>query len=489
MRVDPEHPLSAVRTKIVATLGPASSDPTMLGQLLDAGVDVFRLNFSHGTHEEHSSTLANIRRLESERDRAVGVLMDLCGPKIRLGDLPGGVISCRTGDEFTLTRNPSGASHDLTSSYAELTEDLTIGDAVLFADGTVGMEVTDRGPGWARLMVWLPGIIRSRQGINVPGSGLSLPSLTEKDCVDLEWARSHEVDFIALSFVRSGADLARLRQELDQRKIRAKVVAKIEKPQAVEDLPAILSLTDIVMVARGDLGVEVDVARVPVIQKRIVREAHKARVPVIIATQMLTSMEKSGRPTRAEANDVFHAALDGSDAVMLSGETAIGDFPLEAVRTMNRILGEAERSEPAPELVESIELTKQFGWVSPITEAVVEAASLACRRLEASLLVVATRTGRSALAVSMQRNRTPTIAIGQTEEVARQLSLYWGVVPLTLSGPVNDLDDAVDSAISWADRQELVHPGDKVVVIRGFFPDQPTHNTMVVREIERPSQP
>lgn len=485
MQVDAEVPLSGVRTKIVATVGPATSEPAMLGQLLDAGVNVFRLNFSHGSHEGHTSTLASIRKLESERHRAIGVLMDLCGPKIRLGELPEGVITCRTGDEFTLTRNPSGAVHELTSSYAELPDDLTIGDAVLFADGTVGMEVSDRGPGWARLKVWLPGVIRSRQGINVPGSGLSLPSLTEKDCVDLDWAITHQVDFIALSFVRSGADLARLRHELDQRKIRAKVVAKIEKPQAVADLPSILSLTDIVMVARGDLGVEVDVARVPVIQKRIVREAHKARVPVIIATQMLTSMEKSGRPTRAEANDVFHAAIDGSDAVMLSGETAIGDFPVEAVRTMSRILGEAERSEPAPDLVESIELTKQFGWVSPITEAVVEAASLACRRLDASLLVVATRSGRSALAVSMQRNRTPTIALGQTEEVARQLSLYWGVVPLTLPGPVTDLDNAVEGAISWANSHELVQPGDKVVVIRGFFPDQPTHNTMVVREIER----
>jgi pyruvate kinase len=285
--------------------------------------------------------------------------------------------------------------------------------------------------------------------------------------------------------VRSGSDLARLRHELDQRKIRAKVVAKVEKPQAVDDLASILALTDVVMVARGDLGVEVDVARVPAIQKRILVEAHRARVPVIIATQMLNSMEHSSRPTRAEASDVFNAAIDGTDAVMLSGETAIGDFPVEAVRTMSRILTEAERtagSRPAPDGDAG---EARVGWISPITEAVVESASLACRRLDAALLVVATRSGRSALAVSMQRNRTPTIALAQSEEVARQLSLLWGVVPLTAHEPTSGADGAVDHALSWARSHRLVAPGDRVVVLRGFFPDHPTHNTMVVREVER----
>ncbi|WP_152050191.1 pyruvate kinase [Tautonia marina] len=484
MLINPEEPLAGVKTKIVATLGPATSSPEMLARLLDAGVDVFRLNFSHGTHEEHSNTLAMIRRIGLERDRVVGVLMDLCGPKIRLGELPEGMLACQTDEIYTLTQTPTGTARELTSTYNELPEDLTIGDSVLFADGTVGMEVIETAPGLARLRVWLPGVIRSRQGINVPGTGLSLPSLTEKDLRDLDWAAEHEVDFIALSFVRSGADLARLRHELDQRQIRAKVVAKIEKPQAVDDLTTILALSDVVMVARGDLGVEVDVAQVPAIQKRIVKEAHSAGVPVIIATQMLTSMERSGRPTRAEASDVFNAVIDGSDAVMLSGETAIGDFPVEAVRTMSRILAEAERSEIVSRSFEGRAMGREVGWVSPITEAVVEAASLACRKLNAALLVVATRSGRSALVVSMQRNRTPTIALGQTEQVARQLSLLWGVVPRTIPAPISDLDQAVEHAVTWAGKHGVVGSGDRVVVLRGFFPDQPTHNTMVIREME-----
>lgn len=485
MRIDPDEPLAGVRTKIVATVGPASKDPEVLGKLLAAGVDVFRLNFSHGSQEDHSATLADIRRVAAERERAVGVLMDLGGPKIRLGELPGGLISCELDSEFTLVREPSANGNELTCTYPELPEDLKVGDPVLFADGTVGMEVVDRSPGRAVLKVRLPGQIRSKQGINVPGAGLSLPSLTEKDLGDMDWAADHPVDYIALSFVRSRSDLARLRHELDARKIQAKVVAKIEKPQAVEDLASILALTDVVMVARGDLGVEVDVARVPAIQKRILVEAHKARVPVIIATQMLNSMEHSSRPTRAEASDVFNAAVDGTDAVMLSGETAIGEFPVEAVRTMSRILAEAERASPAPPPTAPGSPVDRIGWISPITEAVVESASLACRRLDAALLVVATRSGRSALAVSMQRNRTPTIALAQSEEVARQLSLLWGVVPMILPGSGAGGDGAVDHALSWARSKGLVSHGDRVVVLRGFFPDHPTHNTMVVREIER----
>ncbi|QDV33652.1 pyruvate kinase [Tautonia plasticadhaerens] len=484
MRIDADESLAGVRTKIVATVGPASRAPEVLGKLLDAGVDVFRLNFSHGSQDDHSATLADIRRVAAERERAVGVLMDLGGPKIRLGELPGGMLSCELDAEYALVRGPGGAEGELTCTYPDLPDDLTIGDPVLFADGTVGMEVVDRSPGRAVLKVVLPGQIRSRQGINVPGSGLSLPSLTDKDLGDLDWAADHDVDFIALSFVRSGTDLARLRHELDRRNIKAKVIAKVEKPQAVDELESILALSDVVMVARGDLGVEVDVARVPAIQKRILVEAHKARVPVIIATQMLNSMERSSRPTRAEASDVFNAAVDGTDAVMLSGETAIGDFPVEAVRTMSRILAEAERPSPSPSTTAPGGPADRAGWISPITEAVVESASLACRRLDAALLVVATRSGRSALAVSMQRNRTPTIALAPSEGVARQLSLLWGVVPLILPGAGSGGDGPVDHALSWAKTKGLVSTGDRVVVLRGFFPDHPTHNTMVVREVE-----
>ena len=235
------------------------------------------------------------------------------------------------------------------------------------------------------------------------------------------------------------------------------------------------------MVARGDLGVEVDVARVPAIQKQIIQEAHRMRVPVIMATQMLNSMEHAGRPTRAEASDVFNAVVDGTDAVMLSGETAIGEFPVEAVRTMSRILAEAERTTAFPP-AEAPAATR-VGWVSPITEAVVEAARLACQRLDAGLLVVATRSGRSALAVSMQRSKTTTIALTDDERVARRLALFWGVLPIGRGPGIDQMDAAADYAIERATAQGLVAPGDRVVILRGFVSDHPTHNAMVVREI------
>ena len=338
------EPLGKVRTKIVATLGPASRDPAMLRKLVEAGVDVFRLNFSHGTHDEHTATLQAIRKIGAETGRQLAVLQDLCGPKIRLGDIPGDVVECDFGAEFCLAaeRKEGDDPHQLTCTYKTLPDDLEIGQSVLFADGTVAMDVIERGPGWARLKVTLPGRIRSHQGINVPSAALSVAALTEKDLVDLDWTAQHSVEYVGLSFVRQADDITRLREELDRRKIRARIVAKIEKPQAVANLEAIVAEADAVMVARGDLGVEIDVSKVPAMQKQIIAACHKARVPVITATQMLNSMESSSRPTRAEASDVFNAVLDGTDAVMLSGETAIGQYPVEAVATMSQIAREAE---------------------------------------------------------------------------------------------------------------------------------------------------
>ena len=318
----------------------------MLRQLIEAGVSVFRLNFSHGTHEGHSAVVADIRTVSREMGRHVGILQDLCGPKMRLGSLPADVIECRLGEEFTLVSEPSRHNpHELTSSYERLPDDLKPGETVLFADGTVTMVVIDTAPGRARLKVTLAGRLRSRQGLNLPGSDLTVESLTTKDLQDLDWTARHaaDVDFVGLSFVRSAQDVTRLRQELQARTCRARIVVKIEKPQAVQNLEAIVAATDAVMVARGDLGVEMDVQRVPSIQKRIIALCNAAQRPVITATQMLNSMEHSNRPTRAEASDVFNAVLDGSDAVMLSGESAVGQYPVEAVATMRRICAEAER--------------------------------------------------------------------------------------------------------------------------------------------------
>ena len=389
-----------VRTKIVATIGPASRSPEGLRGLIEAGVNVFRLNFSHGTHEEHAALLADIRRLSRESDRHVAVLQDLCGPKMRLGPIPGDSVDCLPGDEFSLASDRSTDDpHELTCSYRELPNDLRPGETVLFADGTVGMAVTEIGPGRARLKVVLPGRLRSRQGLNLPGSDLNVQSLTDKDLHDLDWTALHadDVQFVGLSFVRTADDVARLRHELAVRNCPAKVVVKIEKPQAVANLEAIVAATDAVMVARGDLGVEMDVERVPAIQKRVIGLCNYLHRPVITATQMLNSMEDSSRPTRAEASDVFNAVLDGTDAVMLSGETAVGKYPHEAVRTMRRICAEAEAylkadgPGPVPSLPCSL-----TGLVNPITEAAVDAACLAARRLDTRLIVVATTSGRTA---------------------------------------------------------------------------------------------
>ena len=488
MPIHQPEPQGQVRTKIVATVGPASNTDERLRDLMEAGVDVFRLNFSHGTHDDHSRSLDSIRRLADEAGRNIAVLQDLGGPKLRLGPIPGDAIECRLGDEFSLVKDRSGDDpHQLTCTYRDLVDDLKVGDVVLFADGTVAMGVMDIAPGRARLVVALGGRLRSKQGINLPNAELKLEALTEKDLADLDWTARHDVEYVGLSFVRKAADVVRLRDELTRRDCHARIVAKIEKPQAVDDLDAIIAASDAVMVARGDLGVEVDVARVPAIQKRIIAACHQARVPVITATQMLNSMETSNRPTRAEATDVFNAVLDGTDAVMLSGETAIGQYPVEAVETMSRIVREAEAylAEGGAEVYPKAHARadRAAGHVPDTTEAIVEAASTACRRLGAKLLVVASHSGRTALAVSKSRNATPTIAFAPDAPVARAMALYWGVTPLVAPAEMDDVEHTLAFAIDWARARDLVAPGDRLVWLRGFLPDDPTHNGMRVQVV------
>ena len=480
------EPLGQVRTKIVATLGPASAEPATLRLLIEAGVDVFRLNFSHGTHEEHSATLLAVRDVAEAMDRQVGVLQDLGGPKIRLGPIPGDSVPCPLDAEFRLVADRSSDDPtELTCSYRDLANDLEPGDSVLFADGAVAMTVIDRSPGRARLKVTLAGHLRSRQGLNLPGTVLKVRALTDKDLMDLDWQKANPVEFVGLSFVRSAADVALLRRELEARGLAPMIVSKIEKPQAVADFDAILAETDAVMVARGDLGVEMDVARVPAIQKRVIDACHRARVPVITATQMLASMENSSRPTRAEAADIFNAVLDGTDAVMLSGETAIGRFPVDCVSTMSRIAAEAEaylsasahgRRDPGPTVLKP-------GWITETTEVVVEAAAMACRRLKAKLVIVATHSGKTAIALSKQRYDSPTLAQTDGPAQARKMSLLWGVTPML----VPELTDGTQSlalALDWARDRGLVAKGDRVVLVRGLIPGNPVHNAVLVQEVE-----
>jgi len=494
------EPLFKVRTKIVATVGPASREPAMLRRLAEAGVDVFRLNFSHASHEEHSASFEAIQRVSRELGREIAILQDLCGPKIRLGSIAGDLVSCELDSEFTLASELEDPSdpRQLTSTHTTLPDDLEVGQTVLFADGTVAMQVMEQRPGCVRLKVTLPGRIRSNQGINVPGAALSVSALTEKDLNDLNWTIDHPVSYVGLSFVRHAADVTRLRAELDQRGVRARIIAKIEKPQAVANLESIVAEVDAVMVARGDLGVEIDVARVPAVQKRIIEVCHQARVPVITATQMLNSMESSSRPTRAEASDVFNAVLDGTDAVMLSGESAIGRYPVEAVSMMSQIAHEAETlifSRPQGDCPtswaslgssgthESVGPVARAGHVRPITEAVVEAASLVAHRLRAPLLAVATHSGRTALALSKLRNATHTLAMTDNPEVARAMALYWGVTPLLIP-EVFDTGQVLSFADEWCRRHDLIDSGDRVVVVRGLMASDATHNAILVHEVE-----
>ncbi len=501
------EPLAKVRTKIVATVGPASRDPAMLKQLVEAGVDVFRLNFSHGTHEQHSKTFRAIRAISEEMGHQLAVLQDLCGPKIRLGPLAGDVIECDYGAEFYLTAEPDDPNdpHQLTCTIKSLAR-RPGGRPERPVRRRHGGHGRDRATPRAgrRLKVTLPGRIRSHQGINVPSAALSVDALTEKDLEDLDWTATHGVAYVGLSFVRRVEDITRLRAELDKRNSRARIVAKIEKPQAVANLDAIIAEADAVMVARGDLGVEIDVSKVPAVQKQIIDACHKARVPVITATQMLNSMESSSRPTRAEASDVFNAVLDGTDAVMLSGETAIGQFPVEAVATMSQIAREAEqlmfsqfgsgapwtwsvgnwpgangtgRSSPGTVHV------ARAGQVLPITDAIVEAASAVCRRLSAALLVVATHSGRTALALSKQRNASPTLALTDDPETARAMALYWGVTSLHVP-ELFETGQVLAFADEWCRSHDLIDSGDRVVIVRGVIPNNPNHNALLVHEVE-----
>jgi len=473
------------RTKIVATIGPASRTPDVLRQVMENGVSVFRLNFSHGTHDEHSAVLADIRNLAREMGRHVGVLQDLCGPKVRLGPIPGDLVECPPGQEFTLLADrKSDDPHELTSTYRELPNDLKPRETVLFADGTVAMQVVDVAPGRAQLRVTLPGRLRSRQGINLPGSNLQVPSLTDKDLRDLDWTAGHaaDVQFVGLSFVRSPDDVTWLRRELEARKCPAKIVVKIEKPQAVERLEEIVAVTDAVMVASGDLGVELDVHRVPAIQKRVIALCNRSHRPVITATQMLDSMERSSRPTRAEASDVFNAVLDGTDAVMLSGETAVGTYPVGAVSTMRQICGEAEAFQKQHWRTRSTDASSLTNFVNPITESAVDAACAAARRLDAPLIVVATESGRTALALSNRRPASTILALTRTEAVARTLLLCWGVtaavVPDQLQG-----EEQLRFAKEWASTRGLVRSGERVVLLRGKMPGQGDSRAVFAGEV------
>lgn len=478
--------LTHVKTKIIATVGPACETAEGLEALVKAGVDLFRLNFAHGSHEWLGGILDAIRAVSKKLERPIGVLGDLSGPKIRLEELAGGSIQCRTGEryEFVRTADPS-RPHALTCTYEKLVDELEVDDRLLLADGAVTMHVVETSPAEGRVtcVVDQPGEIRSRQGLNLPGVNLSTPSLTAKDRDDLAWAIEHELDFVGLSFVRSPDDVRLLREAIAafQPARPPQIVAKIEKMEAVSQLDRILEEADAVMVARGDLGVEVDLAMVPIFQKRIIRLCNSHRIPVITATQMLDSMQNHSRPTRAEAADVANAVLDGADAIMLSGETAIGKFPVEAVTTMNRIAHEAERI--LPPVRHTDPHTQARSRALAVTEAVTLGAARAAEHLAADLIVVATRGGRTALALSRQRSHIPILGLTDNPAAARRMCLYWGVTPL-LTGMVNSTPhEVLKFVVDWSRRQNVLHSGSKLVLVTSTNWSAEGHDMLLVHAI------
>ncbi len=478
------------RTKIVATVGPASASREVLKDLIQAGVDVFRLNFAHGSHTWLSEVVATIRDVSRELRRPVGLLGDLSGPKIRLGILPEEGVLCSERDEFIFVRGmKTSGPRELACTYAPLIDDLKVGDRVLLADGIVAMRVIEKDvtKGFARCVVEVAGTIRSKQGVNLPGVALSTPSLTEKDRVDLAWAVKEQIDFVGLSFVRRASDVRELREAIQSHNVTPgpQIVAKIEKPEALEELEAIVDETDAIMVARGDLGVEVDIVQVPSIQKRLIRLCNKKRVPVITATQMLESMQRNELPTRAEASDVFNAVLDGTDAVMLSGETAAGLYPRQAVAMMSRIAQEAEQ---LLKLRSAAEVrTSGHRQALAVTEAVAVGAVATAEELNADLIAVATVSGLAATAISKERCRVPVLAICGSASVARRLTLLWGVIPIQ-----TQLDEhgehtpehVVLEAIAWGREVGVLRSGSRVVVMASSRWSAEGHDSMLVHVVE-----
>jgi pyruvate kinase len=447
------------RTKIVATIGPSCSTPDRLDALIAAGMDAARLNLSHGTHDDHRARAAAVRDAEERSGRPIAVIGDLQGPKIRVGELSAPMQLIR-GEQVTVVVGKNGKDGELPIAPDAIGEVLRPGHEVLIDDGLVRLQVEEVASGRARCDVLVGGAVSSHKGVNLPGVPIPIPALTRKDLEDLEFALGLGCDFIALSFVRSAADVRDLKGLLEQEGSTAHVIAKIEKAEAVDALEDVLAETDAVMVARGDLGVEIGPALVPLVQKRIILKALERGKPVITATQMLESMVHHPEPTRAEASDVANAILDGTSAVMLSGETAVGEYPIEAVQTMDRIARAVEPSlsyrHEIPEAIDD----------PTIGNAMSNAACDLAESLGAAALLVPTFTGRTASAVARLRPRRPIVALTHKRWSVQQMALEWGVTPIWIPESKN-VEDLWKRSIDAAKASGLVESGDTVVITAG----------------------
>ena len=461
-------------TKIVCTLGPVTSSPAAIGELIDAGLDVARINFSHGTHDEHARSIAIVRQLAAERELPVAIMGDLQGPRIRIGELPA-PVRVDSGQEVVLCRDGTATGDELPVTYDDIANDVHTGDRILVDDGLIELVAVDVRDGRVRARVVHGGEIRSHKGLNLPGVNVSAPSITDKDRADAAFAVAQGLDYLALSFVRRPDDIAALRALVGKSLL---IVAKIEKDSALADIDNIVQSADVVMVARGDLGVELPFEEVPLVQKRLIKLANRLGRPVITATQMLESMIEHPRPTRAEASDVANAILDGTDAVMLSAETAVGAYPVLSVHAMHRIIAEIEKHHLPQTRVE-----RRAGHASATIEETIAAATVtAVRLLGVPVVVVFTKSGFSARIVSAQRPDVPILGLTDVAKTYNQLALVWGVIP-ALVPHSETYSQMFEHARREVLRRGLAMQGDKVLVTAGVPFDVPGTTNLLKVEV------
>ncbi len=475
--------LTTRKAKIICTIGPASQDRDKIAGLIKAGMDVARLNFSHGTHDLHIQNIATIRELSAELKKPIGLLQDLQGPKIRTGKLACGPITLSYGDIFAITTEPfEGTPKMVSTTYPQLAQDLVVGDFVLIDDGLLRLKVVENDGVTIRCEVIHGGLLKDNKGINLPGSKLSVPALTDKDKIDLQLGLKYDLDFIALSFVREASDIFELKDLIKAAGKDTPVIAKIEKPQAIDNLESILDAADGIMIARGDLGVELPAEKVPILQKRITKRANEKNKPVIIATQMLESMTKNPLPTRAETSDVANAIFDDADAVMLSGETAAGDFPIESVTIMSKIIEEVEAvigfprqkssdlADSDQDVIRSLE-EKYARLEKPayLPAAISSLACLAAKETRSKALLVFTTTGNMAAKLSKNRSSCPIIALSPNSKALHRMSLLWGVLPVyqPVEDDIQNLDDIVRLVDHQLVEKGYFAKGDNIVITTG----------------------
>jgi pyruvate kinase len=451
------------KTKIVCTIGPSCSSPEILRQLIEKGLDVARLNFSHGSHESHGEMIALIRKLSETLKKPVAIMQDLCGPKIRLGELPNGPVTVNNGDLFTLMEEEiPGDATKATITYKNLHKEIHVGARILIDDGLVEIRVEEILPGEIRCRVITGGALSTHKGVNLPGVKLSIPALTEKDVDDLRFGLKSGVDLVAISFVRSEKDLEPAYNIMAEEGRSIPIISKIEKDEAVANIEKILQNSFGLMVARGDLGVEMPFQEVPLIQKRLIKLCNEQSKPVITATQMMDSMIRNPMPTRAEVNDVANAILDGTDAVMLSGETASGKYPIAAVDNMARIAEYTEQFLPYEEIA------TRAGQRNNAVEAISLATCELAEQMQAQAIIISTSSGRTARSISKYKPRPPVIAITDTFQAARRMMLSWGVLPLVVEDATHGTDALFETMCTAPLETGIVKEGDLVVLTAGI---------------------